>query len=91
MASIGAAHGKPNNNSTRYHDGRFWDVPEKIMFPKNVLLKHGWISWLKGFPENREHIDEITLMRPVKPLRLMNAKSLTKKLLNNLLNEISPT
>ena len=60
------------------------------MFPKNMLLKHGWISWLKGFPDHRERADERTLVRPVKHLRLMNAKSFLNKLCDNVLNEISP-
>ena len=60
------------------------------MFPKNMLLKYGWIAWLKGFTEHMECTDERTLTWPVKPLRLMNAKLLRKKLCDNSLNEISP-
>ena len=60
-----------------------------FIFPKNMLLKHGWISWLKSFADHRERTDERTLIGPVKPLQLMNAKLLPKKLCNNLLNEIS--
>ena len=69
-----AAHENPNNNLSYYHDGMFWDTPEKFVFPKSMVLKHGWIAWWKGFPEHREHTDERTLIRPVKPLLLMNAK-----------------
>ena len=70
-ANVDAVHDKPNNNLTYYHNhnGRCWDVPENFIFPKNMLLKHGWIAWLKGFPENRECNDEVTMTKLVKPLR----------------------
>ena len=80
----------PNNNLTCYQNDRFWDVTEKFMFPKNMLLNNGWIAWLKWVSENRECTNEITAIILVKPLRLMNANLLPKKLFNNLLNEISP-
>ena len=89
--NVDAVHENPNNDLTHCHIGRFWDVPKKIIFPKHTLLKHGWISWLKGFPEHRERTNERNLMRPAKPMRLMNAKLLPKKLCNSSLNGISPT
>ena len=89
-ANIDAVHDNPNNNLMCYHDSRFWDVPGKFVFLKNALLKCGWIAWLKGFLENRECNDEMTVMKPIEPLRLMNSKLLPKKLCSNLLNEISP-
>ena len=55
-----------------------------------MLLKHGWIAWLKWFPEHRESDDERTLTGPIKPLQLMNVKSLPKVLCDNYLNDISP-
>lgn len=79
-----------NDNLTYFYNGRFWDVTEKFRFPKNMLLKHGWIAWLKGFPEHREIVDEGTFTRPIKPLRLMNPKLLPKALCNSHKNEISP-
>ena len=49
-ANVDAVHENHNNNVACYHNGRFWDVTEKFLFPKNVLGKCGWIDWLKGFP-----------------------------------------
>ena len=51
---------------------------EKLVFPNSVLLKHGWIVWFKGIPENRERSDNATVAKHVKPLRLMSSKSLPK-------------
>ena len=38
---IDTAINKPNNNLTCYHNGRFWDVPEKFVFLQSMLLKYG--------------------------------------------------
>lgn len=66
-----------NYNLIYCNNGRFWDVTEKIRFTNNMLLKHGWIAWLKGFPEHREIVDEGTFTRSIKPLRLINPKLLS--------------
>ena len=55
-----------------------------------MLLKNGWIAWLKGFPEYRESTNKGTITRPIKPLRLINIKLLQKILCNNYLNKNSP-
>ena len=58
--NVDTIHENSHANLPYCHDGRFWDVPKKIKFPKNMLLNHGWIAWLKGFTENRERADERT-------------------------------
>ena len=88
-ANIDNVHEDRNNNLTHYHNGRFWDVTEKFRFPKNVLLKHGWIACLKGFPEHRESTDERTFTKRIKPFYLMNVKLLPKLQCVNYLNYIS--
>ena len=63
----------------------------KFSISKEHVAKHGWIAYSKVFPEHIERTDERIFTRSIRPLRPMNAKSLPKKLCDNLFNDISPT
>ena len=62
------------------YNGRFWSVPTSFSFPKDMLLKHTWIAWLKGFPDYCENDENNIISKPIEPLRNIKPTMLPRKL-----------
>ena len=62
------------------HGGRFWQVPEKIEFPKDAKLLTWWRLWVGG-QAGYEQVSGVGIKRsvPVRPFQLLKKKLFPKE------------
>ena len=65
-----------------FYNGRFYDVPEKFVFPKGANRDIGFKLWMLGLPNHKQVENGQLVCRPIKPFRNLKPTLLPKQIAN---------